>query len=245
MTVQKGQDPREFVLFAYGGGGPGHAVSIARELGIRTVVIPPYPGIFSARRHAALGCERVVQAQPHLEAPDADAESFEPFFAAMEAGRQRAYARGRLCRRATSAAQRAVEMRYAGQEFTLRLPFSDTDGDDVPDDLHRALRGAARVALRSRVRATPSEVVGMHVEVYGRLPETRDPFHRRGAAWTQCAPRRVYFEDHGFHRNEHLPARSARCRRGDRRPGDYRRSGIDDGRPSGGSFRASTSNRTS
>ena len=40
MTVQRGLDPRDFVVYAYGGGGPTHAVSYSRELGCRTVVIP-------------------------------------------------------------------------------------------------------------------------------------------------------------------------------------------------------------
>lgn len=40
MTVQRGLDPRDFVVYAYGGGGPTHAVAYARELGCRTVVVP-------------------------------------------------------------------------------------------------------------------------------------------------------------------------------------------------------------
>jgi N-methylhydantoinase A len=41
-------DPRDFVLFCYGGGGPLHTSALARELSIPTVVIPPEPGNFSA-----------------------------------------------------------------------------------------------------------------------------------------------------------------------------------------------------
>ena len=40
MTVQRGLDPRDFVVYAYGGGGPAHAVAYARELGCQTVVVP-------------------------------------------------------------------------------------------------------------------------------------------------------------------------------------------------------------
>jgi N-methylhydantoinase A len=48
ITVERGKDPRDFVLFAYGGGGPLHAVDLARELSIPRVIIPPEPGNFSA-----------------------------------------------------------------------------------------------------------------------------------------------------------------------------------------------------
>jgi hypothetical protein len=45
--LPKGHDPRDFALFAFGGAGPLHAVEIARELGIPTVLVPRFPGITS------------------------------------------------------------------------------------------------------------------------------------------------------------------------------------------------------
>src|SRR6185436_6232174 len=48
ISIEHGRDPREFVLFCYGGGGPLHASALARELSIPTVIIPPEPGNFSA-----------------------------------------------------------------------------------------------------------------------------------------------------------------------------------------------------
>ena len=51
VSVEKGHDPRDFTLFAFGGAGPLHAVELARELGIPRVLVPRFPGITSA-----LGC---------------------------------------------------------------------------------------------------------------------------------------------------------------------------------------------
>ncbi|HEY1610789.1 MAG TPA: hydantoinase/oxoprolinase family protein, partial [Paraburkholderia sp.] len=48
MTVERGYDPREFSYICYGGAGPVHAVDLAEQMGIRRVVIPPLPGLFSA-----------------------------------------------------------------------------------------------------------------------------------------------------------------------------------------------------
>ena len=48
ISVQHGLDPRDFVLFCYGGGGPLHASALARELSIPTIIVPPEPGNFSA-----------------------------------------------------------------------------------------------------------------------------------------------------------------------------------------------------
>src|SRR5256885_1410138 len=47
VSVQRGYDPRRFVLVAFGGAGPLHANALARELGIPTVLVPPNPGIAS------------------------------------------------------------------------------------------------------------------------------------------------------------------------------------------------------
>lgn len=51
VSIEKGHDPRDFALFAFGGAGPMHGVALARELGIPTVLVPRFPGITSA-----LGC---------------------------------------------------------------------------------------------------------------------------------------------------------------------------------------------
>jgi len=77
VSVEKGHDPRDFALFAFGGAGPLHAVEIARELGIPTVLVPRFPGITSG-----LGCvlapvrHDFVQSigQPLADAPPAEVD---------------------------------------------------------------------------------------------------------------------------------------------------------------------------
>lgn len=48
VSTYRGRDPRDFTLLAFGGSGPIHAANMARELGIKTVIVPPSPGLFSA-----------------------------------------------------------------------------------------------------------------------------------------------------------------------------------------------------
>jgi len=48
VTTERGFDAGDFALVAYGGAGPLHAVEVAREIGIRKVIIPGAPGVFSA-----------------------------------------------------------------------------------------------------------------------------------------------------------------------------------------------------
>ena len=48
VTVERGLDPENFVLFAFGGAGPQFAIDVAEEVGVKEIVVPPYPGLFSA-----------------------------------------------------------------------------------------------------------------------------------------------------------------------------------------------------
>ena len=49
VTVERGSDPRDYALVAFGGGGPLHAADVARELGLSQIIVPRHPGLFSAR----------------------------------------------------------------------------------------------------------------------------------------------------------------------------------------------------
>src|SRR5262249_36585346 len=49
VSVERGHDPRNFALFAFGGAGPLHATEVARSLGMREVLVPPAPGILCAQ----------------------------------------------------------------------------------------------------------------------------------------------------------------------------------------------------
>ena len=48
VSVERGHDPRRFTLLPFGGAGPLHACALAEALGIRSILVPPFPGVFSA-----------------------------------------------------------------------------------------------------------------------------------------------------------------------------------------------------
>src|SRR3954468_14834112 len=65
VTIERGYDPRDFVLYAYGGGGPTHVGAYARDLGVRQAVVSPYAAAFSALGIAASDLQRFyVKAEP-------------------------------------------------------------------------------------------------------------------------------------------------------------------------------------
>ncbi|MEU4668178.1 hydantoinase/oxoprolinase family protein [Amycolatopsis sp. NPDC023774] len=149
VSVEKGEDPRTFALVATGGAGPLHAVSIARELTIGTVVVPVLPGQFSAK--GMLYSEvRHDLTRTHLA--KFESSTVEQYAITLKALGAEAWARLRadVGEPATApVVQHFLELRYQGQEFTIPVP--------VPEE-------GLSTANHAAVRALYDE---MHNRLYG------------------------------------------------------------------------------
>lgn len=116
VSVKRGHDPRTFALVASGGAGPVHAIAIARDLHIPTVIIPNYPSHFSALG-MLLADERHDLVRTHLVQVDqADFGAIGRIIAELAEE-----ARGRT-RGSDPAIGIMLDMRYVGQEFSLTVP---------------------------------------------------------------------------------------------------------------------------
>jgi N-methylhydantoinase A len=120
ITTERGLDPRDYALVAYGGGGPLHAVAIARELGIPRVVIPPSPSTFSAWGMLATDLRH-----------DLVRTVLEPFERTDAAWAEARYAEMQheiatiLPGNGAPVMHRAADLRYLGQEHTVTVPVAD------------------------------------------------------------------------------------------------------------------------
>ena len=122
LTVEKGIEPRDFALVAFGGAGPMHAVFLARELGIREVIVPPYPGAFSAwgmleteiRKDFSRTYYTPLAALDHAALAQTLAELEREGFASLA---------DEGITKQTGRVAHAVDVRYVGQEYTLTIPF--------------------------------------------------------------------------------------------------------------------------
>jgi N-methylhydantoinase A len=110
VSVERGYDPRDFALAAFGGCGGLHACEIARELGIRTVLVPRYAGALSA-----LGMLMADAVRDYSSAV-LGAENFEARFVQLE----------RRARRESpnAALERSADLRYRGQSYEINVPFT-------------------------------------------------------------------------------------------------------------------------
>jgi len=124
VSVERGYDPRDCVLVASGGGGPLHAVAIARELSVPRIVIPPMPAHFSAMGMLLADLKHDYVQTCLRELPETSpqdlAESFGPLEReAAETLRQEG------AERAEVLLLRFLDMRYRGQEYTISVPISE------------------------------------------------------------------------------------------------------------------------
>jgi len=182
ISVQRGYDPRHFVLVAFGGAGPLHANALARDLDIPTVLIPPSPGIASALgllmtdiKHEFVTTRQQVLAQVQ---PPALAALFADFAAQGEA---------LLAREGVSVVQRrllrSVDLRYQGQSHELAVPVpSGTLTPAVLTQLHEQFHAAHARAYGYDAREDAVELVNVRLTALGVSPKPRLPALPRGGS---------------------------------------------------------------
>ena len=168
VTTERGLDAGDFVLFAYGGAGPLHAVQVAREIGIRKVIIPPAPGVFSAfgMLFADLRYDYVRTAPMRLD--DASFEQMEKVYHELEDQGRAAIGNTTVTPHRIEI-KRAADMRYVGQEHavTVDLPmrvFQKQDRKAIKrhfDEMHALRYGTSAPDERAEIVSLRSTVTGL------------------------------------------------------------------------------------
>lgn len=162
VSVERGHDPRDFTLVPFGGAGPLHGTALAELLGIRTVLIPPAPGVLCAE--GLLGAD--LKAEFHRTLPRAGV----PDEAAVNSlgAMLRAEAETWLVEEQVAEADRGFEtvalMRYEGQGGELAVPW--TGKASIANDAF----SAAHQTLYGFTMEAPVELVTLRVEATGRMP---------------------------------------------------------------------------
>lgn len=118
ITLERGYDPRDFTLLAFGGAGPLHGCALAERLEIDRVLVPRYPGVLSAL--GALSGEHVREYSATVLRP-ATARSVRGLAAVF--GRLERTARRDFAGSGRPRLRRLLDLRYAGQSFELTVPL--------------------------------------------------------------------------------------------------------------------------
>lgn len=193
VSVEHGLDPRDFVLFSYGGGGPLHAAALARELSIPTVVIPPAPGNFSAIGMLLADARLDKSSTFTRPLTDEVVATVREKFAEMEA--ETAAALAQEFNAQDVFFERYAEMRYVGQRHNIKVPVSNfSDVEAIRTAFERDYkRRYGHADAKARV-----ELQALHLSAFARqrrpdlasLPEISEPR-------TLGSSRPVYFAQAG------------------------------------------------
>jgi N-methylhydantoinase A len=162
VSVEEGADPRDAVLVAFGGAGGLHASRLARRLGIRAILVPPWSGVLSA-----LG---LLLATPRSDlARTVMAAEGEGELAAVAAGLEGAVGEhfGQTFGQKPDVVASRADVRYLGQSHELEVPLLGGWGDlrTSFEEAHRQRFGFSR-------EGEPIEVVNLRAVATGRPPMT-------------------------------------------------------------------------
>jgi N-methylhydantoinase A len=197
ISTMRGHDLRDFMLLAFGGAGPLHAWRIARDLGMAGIIVPLYPGVYSAIgllmsdvKHDYVMSRVTPLAQ--LSADDANAVFLEMQEQALSELRSDGFRLDQI------EIEQALDMRYAGQgyEMTLSCPPGAITSDGLAK-LRRAFDELHRSQFGHSAPEEPVEVVSYRVRGIGLVPPVALPrFVRSGTTLADALreTRRVRFD---------------------------------------------------
>jgi N-methylhydantoinase A len=197
VSVERGHDPREFSLIAFGGAGPVHAVALAEELAIPEVIIPPAPGAFSALGLVATDLKRDYARTLYADLGQVDPTRVATAFAAMEAAGS-AMLRAAAVPQQRQALVRSADVRYRRQAYELTLPLEDGPVTrPLLDRLAASFHNKHEQTYGHANRDEAVQLVNLRLTAVGKLPDLKlaqpcDPSSAR------VRQREVWFGATGF-----------------------------------------------
>ena len=167
VSVERGHDPRDFTLLAFGGGGPLHACAVAADIGVRRAIVPGAPGVFSA--YGLLAADVRVSAVRSIVAVAGDAtwKAVRSLFDALAREGDAALAEQGVAKSDRSFV-RELDLRYVGQSTELSL-IAPRSLDEAVEAFH--LRHEQRYGFAAR--HDPVEIVTARVVGVGTTPKPR------------------------------------------------------------------------
>ena len=168
VSVNRGHDPREFTLVAFGGGGPMHAAALAGELGIRKVIVPRGAGVFSAWGMLMSDLRRDYFLTRLIPLRRGRAEAIAATFAEVEEHAQEQFEEEGVIAEHVRFV-RFAKLRYENQEHAVEIHISGGVIDaDAVDDIAVAFHQAYERQYTYRLDA-PVELVGVHVVAHAEV----------------------------------------------------------------------------
>lgn len=180
ISVERGHDPRNFVLMPFGGAGPLHARDVATSLGIQEMLVPAAPGIVCAQGLIVSDLKEDFVASRRFDLDEEGREVLAIAFTDLLTQANRWFEDEK-----TPVSGRRLELgfdaRYVGQNFELSVPIANAHSlsmDDLPDvaQMHAGFCNAHETAYGYASTEDPIEIVNIRLSAYARLhKDTKTP----------------------------------------------------------------------
>jgi N-methylhydantoinase A len=197
VSVERGYDPQEFSLIAFGGAGPVHAAALAAELQIPEVIIPPAPGAFSALGLVASDLKRDFSRTLYADLDSVDPGRIADVFSGMEAEGLHFLDSANVPAE-RRALLRLADVRYRRQAYELTVPVADGPFTrSTLQALAASFHAKHEQTYGHANRAEPVQLVNLRLTALGRLPGLTLT-QRNDAALARRHSRDVWFAETGF-----------------------------------------------
>jgi N-methylhydantoinase A len=202
MTIGRGYDPQDFVVYAFGGAGPAHAAAYAKDVGARTVIIPSTASVFSARGIATCDFLRIKEiSSPMILAVDGAREIRRIFELLEQDAANELMSEG--IDREKMFLERSIDLRYRGQVHEIRVPVRE--GNLLPEDVRKIRADFEAIYERTYGEGTAFEgaeleAVIFRVNAMGRIAKpsiVRLPKKSQDSKQAFKGRRPVYWEESG------------------------------------------------
>lgn len=173
ISVRKGYDPRDFTLIAYGGGGPLHATALAKELGMKKVVIPIASSVFSAwgMLMTDLRNDYIYTFNQALETITKDL--IDNKWSELETTAQNILNEEGF-KEQDIVFTKTVDMRYKGQEHTVKVPYpQQTWSDKVKQSLSDTFHELHETTYSYKLMDNEMEIVNIHLTAFGKVRKNK------------------------------------------------------------------------
>lgn len=169
VSVRKGYDPREFTLVAFGGGGPLHASALAKELGIKRVIVPIATSVFAAWGMLMTDLRHDYIQTFIRRVRNIDLNELNNKYVQLERNAVKQYDEEGI-EKDNVLFSRFADIRYVGQEHTVKVPVpAGNIGDAELEQVIEAFHDAHEQLYTFKLEDAETEIVTLHLTAFGSV----------------------------------------------------------------------------
>lgn len=198
ISVRKGYDPRDFTLVAIGGGGPMHSQDLARELGVKKVIIPAASSVFASWGMLMSDLRHDYSQTVLTSTKNIDFNSINEIFEnTINHAKEVLVSEGMNPEQIVFS--KSVDMRYTGQEHTVEIPVSAGELDDknLTEVINKFHENHERL-YSYKLLENGTEIVNIKVQVLGKIEKTKISEVMSSGQEKIKEERNVFFEGKGW-----------------------------------------------